>query len=487
MSTDLQSNPSMIPMAEQVEIERRVACAMTQTPREVVQAVLPRAPLDLWQRECAEGVMTPQTKLSSHANARLAVSSPESAAEREADQVADRLSQGRTTPSIREVAPSATVHRSGNSFAGAGVIPAGAGMPLPLPAREFFETGFGHSFNDVRIHTDAPAARSALSLQAEAFTVGRDIYFGAGKFDPKSAGGRRLIAHELTHTIQQQGGAESVMRQATTPAPTAAAPAAENAGPGPYDGCPDPQPLIAARTDAGARVAHAIELLRPANLQSAAPLLAKHFHVDTSRPESQRAVASIRAQLGRMASGLNSGIRIFCRSTPRTSAGLGRSPMPPSSECHSTTNAYSTSCANNEASATVILCEGRIAEGGDYVVKTIIHEFAHIACNGDPDIQPAGAEVYYDASQGLPGNVPNVLTYADSYALFVMDASSVQVAATEQANTRQAGAGRSRLPWLAVLGVGVGLGIGGIFAPGLLLGAGLGLGIGIAGLAGAFE
>ena len=491
MSTELQSNPSMIPMAEQVAIERRVACAMTRTPREVVLAVLPRAPLDLWQRECAEGVAAPQPKLSDHANKGFAVSSPESPAEREADHVADRLSQGWTTPSIDEVAPRATVHRSANSFAGAGVIPAGGGMPLPLPAREFFETGFGRSFDDVRIHTDAPAARSALSLEADAFTVGPDIYFGAGKFDTESAGGRRLIAHELTHTIQQQGGAQSVMRQATSPgpttAPTTAAPAAENAGPGPYDGCPDPQPLIAARTDAAAKVAHAIDLLSPANLQSAAPLLAKHFHVDVSRPESQAAVASIRAQLGRMASGLNSGIRIFCRSTPRTNPGLGRSPMPPSPECGPRTHATSTSCANNEASATVILCEGRIAEGGDYVVKTIIHEFAHIGCNGDPAIQPSGAEVYYEASQGLPGNVPNVLVQADSYALFAMEASSVQVASTEQANTRQPGSGRSRLPWLAVLGVGVGLGIGGIFAPGLLVGAGLGAAIGIAGLAGAFD
>jgi len=190
-------------MAEQVEIERRVACAMTRTPREVVQAVLPSAPLDLWQRECAEGVRTPQPKLSSHANARLAVSSPESPAEREADQIADRVLQGWTTPSIHEAIPQASVHRSANSFAGPAVIPIGAGMPLPLPAREFFETGFGHSFEDVRIHTDAPAARSALSLQADAFTVGRDIYFGTSKFDTESTGGRRLIAHELTHTIQQ--------------------------------------------------------------------------------------------------------------------------------------------------------------------------------------------------------------------------------------------------------------------------------------------
>lgn len=59
MSTDLEANPSRITMTEQLEIERRVACAMTRTPREVVQAVLPSAPLDRWQRECSEGVSAP--------------------------------------------------------------------------------------------------------------------------------------------------------------------------------------------------------------------------------------------------------------------------------------------------------------------------------------------------------------------------------------------------------------------------------------------
>ena len=496
MADDLGANPSAVPMTEQIAIERRVACAMTQTPREVVQAVLPQAPLDQWRRECSEGVQTPQPKLSPHANLpfnELSMSAPESPAEREADHIANRIAQGWTTNSIHESIPQIGVHRSATGLGGLGTIPADEGMPFPVPAREFFETGFGRSFDNVRIHTDAPAARSAQSFQADAFTVGRDIYFGAGKFDPESTGGRHLIAHELTHTIQQQGGAQSIMRQASSgpatdptasPAP-AAAPAADT-GPGNYDGCPEPQSIMAARGDAAARVAHAVDVLAPANISSAAPLLRKHFHVDVSRPESAATIALIRGQFSRMATGLNSGIRIFCRSAPRTGTGMLPSQMPSSDGCRGLVHANSTNCANNDPSATVQLCEMRIMEGGDPLVKTIIHEFAHIACDGNPAIAGAGVERYYEPPNGLPGEVSDVLINADSYAWFAIEASGIQVAspARDGGTNRRA---RSRLPWLAVLGVGLGLGIGGIFAPGLLVGAGAGLLIGALGLAGAFE
>ena len=440
MSTELQTNPTMIPAAEQSAIERRVACAMTQTPREVVVAVLPSAPLDLWQRECSEGVRAPQPKLSSHANLglnELGISSPESPAEREADYVANRISQGWTTNSIRESTEPGDVHRSASGLGALGFIPSGGGMLFPAPVREHFEAGFGRSFDDVRIHTDEPAARSALSLQADAFTVGPDIYFGAGKFDPESTDGRRLIAHELTHTIQQQGTAQSVMRQAAPgPSPAPATPAAEattpeSAGPAAYDGCPEPQSIIAARTEAAAKVARAVELLDPAKLASVAPLLQKHFHVDASRPESQATVATIRSQFSRMETGLNSGIRILCRSVQRPTGAYKRSTMPVDSQCGGGTDAFSTSCANNAPSATVVICEGRINEGGNALVKTIIHEFAHVACNGNQNVTSAG-ELYYRSGEGLPGTLPDTLMYADSYAWFAMEASPGQLTGGEK-------------------------------------------------------
>jgi proteasome lid subunit RPN8/RPN11 len=66
------------------------------------------------------------------------------------------------------------------------------------------EPRFGHNFSDVRVHTDAKAAESARAVNSLAYTVGRDIVFGAGQYQPGSSEGRRVLGHELTHTIQQR-------------------------------------------------------------------------------------------------------------------------------------------------------------------------------------------------------------------------------------------------------------------------------------------
>jgi Domain of unknown function (DUF4157) len=80
------------------------------------------------------------------------------------------------------------------------------GEKMEPDTRELMESGFGSSFNDVRVHIDEEAAESAAALRADAYTAGRDIYFASGKYAPKSSDGQRLIAHELAHTIQQGEG-----------------------------------------------------------------------------------------------------------------------------------------------------------------------------------------------------------------------------------------------------------------------------------------
>ncbi len=86
------------------------------------------------------------------------------------------------------------------------------GRPLDPATRAFMEPRFGVDFAAVRVHTDARAQRLAATLSADAFTAGSDIFFGAGKWDPGSAPGRRLIAHELVHTVQQSRGASGIQR-----------------------------------------------------------------------------------------------------------------------------------------------------------------------------------------------------------------------------------------------------------------------------------
>jgi hypothetical protein len=80
------------------------------------------------------------------------------------------------------------------------------GRPLPSSARAALEPGFGRDFSGVRVHTDAKATESARAVQARAYAVGQDIVFGAGQYDPDSFAGLHLLAHELAHTVQTDGG-----------------------------------------------------------------------------------------------------------------------------------------------------------------------------------------------------------------------------------------------------------------------------------------
>lgn len=87
------------------------------------------------------------------------------------------------------------------------------GSTLPDSERSFFEPRFGRDFGSVRIHTGPDAAQIARSINARAFTIGRDVVFGANEYRPGTTEGRRLMAHELTHTVQQGVGSGIVQRQ----------------------------------------------------------------------------------------------------------------------------------------------------------------------------------------------------------------------------------------------------------------------------------
>lgn len=103
----------------------------------------------------------------------------------------------------------------------------GGEQPLPESTRAFFEPRFGVDFSGVRVHSDGWAAEAAQSVQAKAFTTGQNIVFGAGEYSPDSAHGRRLLAHELTHVVQQAGRDGSIMRQKAAGAGVGACPGHE--------------------------------------------------------------------------------------------------------------------------------------------------------------------------------------------------------------------------------------------------------------------
>ena len=114
---------------------------------------------------------------------------------------------------------------------------ASPGRPLESSARAVMESRLGVGLAGVRIHTGGRAAEAARAVSARAFTVGQDIFFGANRYDPHSREGQRLLAHELTHTVQQSGGAnglfgpgpslqrDPIPDSAAKPVPPSAAPA----------------------------------------------------------------------------------------------------------------------------------------------------------------------------------------------------------------------------------------------------------------------
>lgn len=157
--------------------------------------------------------------------AKLAVSGPGDAAEQEADRVAEHVMR---SPDPARPAPP-RVQRQPQPDAGTAptLSPAaeqrvqasrGGGMPLPPDTRADMESQLGHDFSGVRIHDDGEAAALCTETAAHAFTVGNDIYFGPGEFDPAGREGRALLAHELAHVMQSGGstatGAHRLQRKA---------------------------------------------------------------------------------------------------------------------------------------------------------------------------------------------------------------------------------------------------------------------------------
>lgn len=175
------------------------------------------------QRKCACGAMASgltgacedcAKKKMGGVQPKLAVGRPDDPYEQEADRVADRVVAAPVRPGSRGLVPQ--IQRlAAHPGAAWETVPesvgralAGSGQPLEPALKLSVEQRFGHDFSQVRVHTGAVAARSAREVSAQAYTVGRDIVFAEGRFEPGTQDGRRLLAHELTHVVQQSGAGE---------------------------------------------------------------------------------------------------------------------------------------------------------------------------------------------------------------------------------------------------------------------------------------
>jgi len=174
---------------------------------------------------------------TSRLQARLAISRPDDDTEREADHVAAFVMRMPVTRTTGVSASSASVSlqrkcqaceeeeqlQRKESGAGPVVTPPivgevlhSPGEPLDAETRAFMEPRFGHDFSRGRVHSGTVADQSARELSANAYTVGHNIVFAGNRFAPTTDEGRRLLAHELTHVVQQsKGAAVGVMRSTT--------------------------------------------------------------------------------------------------------------------------------------------------------------------------------------------------------------------------------------------------------------------------------
>lgn len=157
---------------------------------------------------------------------KLRINQPGDHYEQEADRAAARV----TNESVVSASRTALGKSSGVPAAGEAPeivheVLASGGQPLGGKTVADMSARFGHDFGRVRVHTDARAAESARALSAHAYTVGPHIAFDSGRYAPETTDGGKLLAHELTHVMQQSGGATATLqRQPAAPGKTAEKP-----------------------------------------------------------------------------------------------------------------------------------------------------------------------------------------------------------------------------------------------------------------------
>jgi len=213
----------------------RVKIATALTPSTAVQ----RKP------SCACGGSCPQCESDRILQAKLKMGEPEDQYEQEADRVADQVMgmsestiqrqeeledeediiQRQSTETDIHAGANASVDQELDQKPNAADVPPvvhevlnTSGQQLSAETRAFFEPRFGRDFSQVRVHTDAKAAESAQAINALAYTAGQNIVFGEGQYAPGANQGKRLLAHELTHVIQQSAGKSHTLAAKQNPA-----------------------------------------------------------------------------------------------------------------------------------------------------------------------------------------------------------------------------------------------------------------------------
>ena len=335
----------------------------------------------LLQRQCACGAGAAGECEACAARAglqtRLAIGAGNDPLEHQADRIADEVLAGQTPEAAGDAR--APLHRAaGGSPAPAQDAPASVHDTLASPGRALepalrhdMEQRFGHDFSRVRVHADSLADRSAQDVNANAYTAGSHVAFAAGRYSPETDSGRRLLAHELAHVVQQSGGeraSASVQRDdkdksKTAPPPKVVDPVAPNK---------DQQKMIdAARRAAAVRTQ--VAMFKASGVQGTGDFLeAKRLaqiKFDWPDPNME--------QIAEVLSGMGGGlvtvdVKVAGAGDPECGSRAGYVPghRPP-----------------------IVLCPGFFKDPSDDEgrIRTMVHEMAHVKGIGGADV----AEQYF--------------------------------------------------------------------------------------------
>ena len=208
--------PSFIPTASKL-LQRKCACGGTPGPSgECAECAKKRQKLQrkVTHKNPNDTGFSPSSNLVMQR--KLTIGSSDDPLEKEADRIADQVmtksiySKATDTPLRIQRSTEQANGQMNTAPASVNQVLAGSGKPLEPVLQQDMEQRFGHDFSQVRIHTGSAAEKSAQDVSARAYTVGQNVVFGANQFAPRSTEGRRLLAHELTHVIQQ-GRADSTI------------------------------------------------------------------------------------------------------------------------------------------------------------------------------------------------------------------------------------------------------------------------------------
>ena len=293
----------------------------------------------------------------------------------------------------------------------------GPGQPLDPATRAFMEPRFGHDFGDVRLHTNATAAESAAAVNAQAYSVGKDVVFGSGYYAPAGTAGQRLLAHELTHVLQSRASSRpEVRRQATTTSTTLTVP-----------------PNICNPTQSreiAPAVATAQQWLRAADTRLTTYMSA--MAAPGSAPTGSSLLRHFAASDAGTARYIQNRIRLIADRL-RTDA---NAPSPLTVQCHTSTDLGCGGAAAYVRAQTslMVFCPSFFGQNQTWQIETMIHEIAHSLPPSSGPLHITDRAYQRDRLYGSL-SAGEALTNAESYALLVQDLATSPVRGTASRDT----------------------------------------------------